>query len=308
MIREYLRNPYAPSSLRAYLRGGWWMFKAFGVCAASTVEALMRRNVGERYLPLMCAGCAVLWFMTALVPIKPLLPYYAAAVSIMTVRHVASAALGRDMAARHSHSPGDVLPIWTELRVPSAFVRRVIEPGLCLFASTFASVIDPGLSAWLIVAGATLFVKEIRSALRQRRRVVDAYDSRVEAQEFSNALNGACAMERGTRHVRMSLGQPAAVRQFKDERSDYGDDQNPSENDHCGERAGAACLYFARDGSAPRHLGKERPSAHLPGSAQAVSRITPSPDSTAGDRAFPQRHRGVTENRIAKTNMAEMSL
>src|SRR5262249_52404414 len=89
----------------------------------------------------------------------------------------------------HTQSPGDPWPFWESCGLSLFKVRLVTEPTALFLAGSLCSNADPFLSLWLKACAASLFLKHAIIALRLRRRVMDAADGRIEAQEFNAALN-----------------------------------------------------------------------------------------------------------------------
>jgi hypothetical protein len=166
---------------------------------AISLIPFLRRDIGQRVMPNLfrsTAAALVVWFVYSfLSPPLPASPYFSSFVmllGIFSLTHRISVWFRREPGAIHSFSTGR-----TRLMLPwgLAVTERYFEPLGAIVAGAAINHTDPLLSAWLIAAGASLFIDEQGTRLRGRTRVLDATDSRLEAAGLHSAVAARLAAQ-----------------------------------------------------------------------------------------------------------------
>lgn len=95
----------------------------------------------------------------------------------------------------HSYSTGQSWPLWGRLPIAPNVVQLVGEPVLVVLLGALFYPVDIALSVWLQIAGLSLFAKELIGQWRQRNRLLDTLDARVDGERLNATVRRHTAPE-----------------------------------------------------------------------------------------------------------------
>lgn len=189
-----------------------WVMSIFSL----TVEVLLRRNFGERYLPMSAVvTSAVAYLLLILVNRGPGFNVLAGAFSLFPrpgllawlflLVFIGAGAWHRYRTFRrnwytgpawHSYAAGDswLRPVTAQWRDRLPFVpvmeatQRYIEPAAVVLVGLVLMIVDGFLGGWLVIAGLCLLVKEQLKHQGIRNAYLNLVDSQLEAQAMTELL------------------------------------------------------------------------------------------------------------------------
>ncbi|MCI0541130.1 MAG: hypothetical protein L0Z50_38500 [Verrucomicrobiales bacterium] len=143
----------------------------------------------------------------------------------------------------HSYSTGRPLPFWRYVRLGELTVKRYIEPLLCLGLAFALSKIDQAFAYWIAAASVAAFIEEQLSRASGKTRILDAVDSRIEAQALhqgvqrrltpgSASLPASSVVKAAKRSKRSSAKLPKIIQQLDPDLRRMVDASNAPQNNH----------------------------------------------------------------------------
>jgi hypothetical protein len=156
---------------------------------ATSAEVFCRHSFGRRYAPRLIGSFFTAFVFLSLfrcvVPqlIPGLIDIYLLSHLALTLYHIARA--WRQGANIHSYSSGQSWGVWPGQNANSNFVPTVIEPLIHTLAGVLLLPLNPLLSLWLLLGGASLFIKESLASRQFRNRVLDSVDARLEGERLA---------------------------------------------------------------------------------------------------------------------------
>ena len=173
--------------LRVCLFIGKWLMRLL----SASVEVILRRNFGRRYICMLIGSFIFTLFCFGLIHVEAFLSVLF--LFIMFVRLTRNIIkifrrIRLSIPEPHSSSTGESWIVWQRHGFSQTTVQRYLEPALCLIAGLIVLMPDKFLGRWLMASAVALFIKEQISRWKINRRIIDANDAKLEAQRLHASL------------------------------------------------------------------------------------------------------------------------
>ena len=155
--------------LRRIIRAACFIGKIYARMFSATVEPFFRSNFGQHQVNAILGGCLILLSCVLLMSQKPL-PTLAFLTSLL-IWYLYHHILGLQRIRLNLPEPpvrhfGDSWNFWHVLGFSVKTVQCLIEPALCWIAGFVVLRLDLLLGCWLLIAGASLYIKGNRPKIR----------------------------------------------------------------------------------------------------------------------------------------------
>ena len=168
--------------LRRLIRGACFFAKLYGLGFSATVKPFFRSNFGRHQVNAIFGGCLILLCLVVLTSqwALPTLAFLTSLLIWYLYHHILGLQRGRlkltEPPVRYS---GDSWNFWHVLGFSVKTVQCFIEPALCCIVGYVVLRFDLLLGFWLLVAGASLYIRGNR--LKIRSCILAAFDDKFKA-------------------------------------------------------------------------------------------------------------------------------
>lgn len=184
-------NFFTIAGQRRYLRIALFLGKWLMRLLSASVEAFLRTNFGRRYVHMLAGAFLFFFLSTGLNPAPALLTsLFLMGLFALVIYHYIQMfrRRGLSVAEPHSSSAGNSWNFWQRFGLAQTTVQRYLEPALCWLIGLIISTPDPFLGFWLKASAVALFVKEQINRVRITRRIIEANDAKVSAQDLNSGV------------------------------------------------------------------------------------------------------------------------
>lgn len=195
----------APDDLRSALN--WLITLAW--CAATPVETVLHRNIGERYLGINALGGLLLLLLYGGLAGGPR-GEGAGAVALFLIVYVCMCVCARISAFRrarrgehvHSYSSGDPRLCRLVPKMDPENVKRYVEPFALFLTGAVLEGAAPALGRYLVTAAVALLILEQFRSRMQEVRTLDMRDAHLDARRSMERFHGHMASHSHTKGTR----------------------------------------------------------------------------------------------------------
>jgi hypothetical protein len=160
---------------------------------AGSAEVFLRFSFGRRYVGALVASFLFCLFYTIAVhtvapaTTSPLLWLHLLAFLTLLCHRLVSTFITRS-ASVHSYSTGQSSNFWQHFTTNITTAQLLLEPCSFVLVGLLIFPLDAPLSFWLQTSAFALFLKGCALRWNERRRLLDAFDARIEGEQMSEAV------------------------------------------------------------------------------------------------------------------------
>ena len=176
---------------RRYLNITLFIGKWLMALMSASVETYLRANFGRRYVFMLVSAFFFFLVCSGLNPHpSALTSLFLFGLFVLGIYHFIQMFRRRHLgvAEPHSASTGDSWIFWQRFGLAQTTTQRYVEPAFCWLLGLIISPVDPFLGFWLKTSAVALLIKEQISRVRITRRIIDANDAKVAAQNLNNGV------------------------------------------------------------------------------------------------------------------------